>query len=99
MKRVTVTVSEPWDFVTHDGSNVLVADVHTGGGRQGLLLLRLLEPVPWHGDDWHWFVATPTPDTSFSLHGVTESEATNDGWRTVPNAWRGQSPTARADLG
>jgi hypothetical protein len=94
-----VTVSDPWDFVTHAGSNVFVADVHEGGDGHGPVLLRLSEPVRWHGDDWHWFVATRTPGASFSLHGVTEPQATTDDWQNAPDAWRGQSPVARADLG
>lgn len=94
-----MTVSDPWDFVTRARCNVLVADVHRREGGDGPLLLRLLEPVRWHGDDWHWFVATRTPNASFALHGVTEPQATTEDWHNVPNAWRGQSPAALADLG
>ena len=93
-----ITVSDPWDFVTHAGSNMFVAVVLRGGDDDGALLLRLLEPVRWHGDDWHWFVATRTPDAFFSLHEVSDSQATTDDWQNVPDAWRGQSPVARADL-
>lgn len=94
MKRVRVTVSDPWDFVTSAGSNVFPADVHKGG----LLLLRFAEPVRWHGLDWHWFVATRTPTATFSLHGVTESQAAGDEWLEVPNAWRGQSPAVHVEV-
>lgn len=99
VESLRVTVSDPWDFVTSAGSNVFVARVHKGGDVQGPLLLRLAEPVRWHGSDWHWFVATQTPTATLVLHGVTEAQATGDEWLDAPNAWRGQSPVARVEVG
>lgn len=65
------------------------------------MLLRLVEPVRWVGSEWHWFVATKTPTGGFALHGVNEAEAetVGDGWLSVPDTWRGQSPVARAEVG
>ncbi len=97
VRRVRVIVSDPWEFVSPAGSNVFLADVHKDGDGDGPLLLRLAEPTRWEGHDWHWFVATAV-GTSFSLLGVTEPQATSDEWLGVPNAWRGQSPAARAEV-
>jgi hypothetical protein len=90
-----VTASDPWDFVSSAGSNVFVADIHEGPDGDGPLLLRLAEPVHGDGHDWHWFAATRTPDGTFALYGVAESQAMADDWRDVPNTWRGQSPAAQ----
>jgi len=78
MNRVQITVTDPWDFVTPEGTNVFAADVQKHADGHGLMLVRLAEPVLWHGEEWRWFVATQTGDATDSILGVTEAQAAGD---------------------
>jgi hypothetical protein len=98
VQRVTVTVSEPWDFASSSGINVFVAEVHGEGDGTGRLLLRFLEPVRKGEADWHWFVATPEMAGGCALYGLSEQEATSDDWSDALATWRGESPAARGAL-
>jgi hypothetical protein len=98
VQRVRLTVSEPWDIVSSTGTNVFDAEVRGDDGGSHLLL-RLTEPVRWKGRDWHWFVAARSADATCSLYGLTEAQATAQEWREVPAGWRGESPSAKADVG
>ena len=98
MNRVQVIVSDPWDFVTPAGTNVFAADVHRRADGDGLMLLRLAEPVLSQGEKWSWFVATRTGEATDSLLGVTDVQAAGDEWMEVPKSWRGGSPAARAEI-
>jgi len=97
VQQVTLTVSDPWDFVSESGGNIFTAEVK-GEGEGGSLLLHFAEPVRWHGCDWQWFVAAPSSGDTCSLYGLTDSQAAGDAWLAAASDWRGETPSARADL-
>ncbi len=99
MERLTLTVSDPWDFVSEAGSNVFITEVHTKREATGQRLLHLPQPVHMAGTDWHWFVATPVPDGSWALSGLRQQQATSEAWPDESARWRGGTPAARGTLG
>jgi hypothetical protein len=59
--RVVLTASEPWDFVAADGSVsfrglIVVAATFATGAEEERVVVRLDEPVTWHGQFYEFFV-------------------------------------------
>lgn len=60
-KRIEVTLVDPWDFVTVNGSGPFFADVLQFGHDESTGAAALLEfhaPLKYHGEEFKYFVAT-----------------------------------------
>jgi hypothetical protein len=61
-KRIDITLVDPWDFVTVNGSGPFVADVlqfgHDESTRAPALLLELHVPLKCNAEECKFFVAT-----------------------------------------
>lgn len=85
MRKVSVTVSDPWSFTYEHGSN-LTATVRGTDGE--FLLLELAGML---------YVASPRGEGAYSLVPTTEDEA-REAPLWGRNLWRGQPAALLADL-
>jgi hypothetical protein len=65
-RRLTITVIEPWDFVTEHGSGpftgTIVAAQAEPSTRSFELLIRMDAPIRQRGSTWSFFVARSTSE-------------------------------------